>query len=437
MPSYLADSALLTTGWAESVLFYVDDDGVIAGIVAGTEAGADAERLAGPVIPGLANAHCESALRAVAGRSAAFAAHSGAILPWRKSAARMLNALGPDEIEAVHAMAYLEMVKQGFTGVGEVQTLHLTPDGSRYDDRTELSQRIIAAAQQIGVRLTLLPALDRIGEAGIRSALDVDALLSTTAALHKRFADETGLRIGLAVCSLPAVGPDHLAMAVAGCQAQDEMAPIHLTFASDLRDATATTALLETRPVDWLLSDTPIDGRWCLVHASQITPDEAAQIAATDAVIALCPTFEAALGLPALPMNPYIEAGGKLALGTGAPLTLGPADELRALMIRYRLMDPKVGLFEKLVAGGDQAIGNQATGLAAGQPADWVVLDADHPSLIGKNGSRVLQHLPFALGANPVRDVMIGGEWVVRDGSHAEEQAVLDAYREAIGLVLE
>ena len=433
MPSYFADAALLTTGWAESVLITVDDDGLIADVTQGAEADADVDKLAGPVIPGLANGHCESVLRVVAGRTELFAANHGALEPWRKQAGAFLDDFGPDEIEAVHALAYLEMVKQGFTRVGEVQALHRTPNGSRYDEPTELSQRIIAAAHQTGIRLTLLPVLDRIGVAGRRCALDVDDLLSLTEKLQSQFADEAGLRIGLAVRSLSAVGPDYLAMAVAGRQAQDDMAPIHLTIAADPRDATAVAAVLETRPIDWLMSETPIDGRWCLAQANQITADEAAQIAATDAALALCPTFEAALGLHAFPLAPYLTAGGKLALGAGAPLGIGPAEEMRALMTRYRLMTPEIGLYEKLAAGGDQAVGNQKSGLEVGQPADWVILDAEHPTLAGKTGASMLQLLPFVGGDTPVRDVVIGGEWVVRDGSHAEEEAVLDAYRDAIG----
>ncbi|MEM7441745.1 MAG: amidohydrolase family protein [Pseudomonadota bacterium] len=435
MARYFAESALLADGWAEAVLFDVDELGFIAGIHTDLEPDADTEKLSGSVIPGLTNAHCHSCLRAVAGRPDAFATHSGALHTWRTKANALLNDLGPDEIEAIHAQAYLEMVKLGFTNVGEVQSIFRTPHGQHYADTTEISQRIIAAAHQVGIRLTLLPALDRAGEAGMRGRLDVDDLLAMTGSLHAQFGDEANLRIGLAVCSLPAVGPEHLAMAVAGKQAQYEMAPIHLSLAADLRDTTEIGMLLDDRLVDWLLSETPIDGRWCLVHASQITPEEATQLASSDAVIALCPIFSSALNLAPFPMAAYLAVGGNLAIGAGAPLTASPFEEIRALMVRYRLMAKGPDLFSRLVSGGGQATGSVETGLATGLPADWLVLDRDHPSLLDAESDAILQSLVFSGGANPVRDVMIGGEWVIRDGYHAEEEPVLDAYRDAINQI--
>jgi formimidoylglutamate deiminase len=65
---YLAPSALLPSGWAESVLIVVGDDGMIASVAASATGGDnDAERLKGPVIPGMPNLHSHAFQLAMAG----------------------------------------------------------------------------------------------------------------------------------------------------------------------------------------------------------------------------------------------------------------------------------------------------------------------------------------------------------------------------------
>lgn len=135
-------------------------------------------------------------------------------------------------------------------------------------------------------------------------------------------------------------------------------------------------------------------------------------------------------------------AGGS---GSDSNVSVSPTEELRCLDYGQRLSlqrrvvhadheNAHVGaqLWQAGLAGGAQALGQPVGRIAAGHRADLVVLDADHPSLLGRVGDAVLDSWVFAAAGNPVRDVMVGGEWVVRNGRHHHEEEIAEAHRAAV-----
>ena len=174
-----------------------------------------------------------------------------------------------------------------------------------------------------------------------------------------------------------------------------------------------------------------------------MTDEEAVALAKTGAVAGLCPTTEANLGDGVFPGVAYLEAGGRIGVGSDSHISVSPVEELRWLEYSQRLTlkrrnllaggadAPSVGarLFEAALDGGAQALGRPIGRLASGCRADLVVLDAELPALWGKAEDVLLDAVVFAGNRNPVRDVMVGGQWLVEEGRHRDRDAVLAGYR--------
>ncbi|MEO3435249.1 formimidoylglutamate deiminase [Inquilinus sp. CAU 1745] len=452
MTAYLAPSALLPDGWASDVLIETGEDGAISAVTKGGEADG-AERLAGPVIPGMPNLHSHAFQRAMAGLAETAANPSDDFWTWRDLMYRFLGRLGPEEMEAVAAQLYLEMLKAGYTAVGEFHYVHNAPDGTPYDDPAELSRRIIAAARRAGIGITHLPVLYAQGGfdgrelAGgqRRFANEPAGILAIVAELRKAHADDSNIRLGVAPHSLRAVAPEQLAELVAGAWAEDGMAPIHIHVAEQTREVEDCRAWSGARPVEWLLAHAPVDGRWCLIHATHMTPAETRGLAASDAVAGLCPSTEANLGDGLFALTDYLAADGVLGVGSDSHIGIDPAEELRLLEYGQRLTlrrrsvtrldGPSIGagLYRAALAGGAQAMGRDIGRIAKGARADFVVLDPDHPALVEREGDALLDALIFAAtGPTPVRDVMVGGRWRVKEGHHEDEEDVLNLYRATV-----
>jgi len=446
----LADRALLPEGWAEAVRIDLDRDGTIAAVAPGGSVEA-AEPIAGLVLPGMPNLHSHAFQRAMAGRTE----HAGGagrddFWSWRRAMYRFVARLTPDDLRAVAAQLYVEMLKAGYTAVGEFHYLHHDPDGRPYDDPATMSEAIVAAAQAAGIGLTLLPVLYQRGDFGgaapgpgqRRFLHRTDGFLGLVARLAERHAGDPNLRLGIAPHSLRAVPPEALAAAVAGLHALDPTAPVHIHVAEQAKEVADCRAWSGARPVQWLLANAPVDARWCLVHATHMTRRETQALAASGAVAGLCPTTEANLGDGLFPLPAYLAAGGWLGIGSDSHVSVSPVEELRWLEYGQRLSlrrrnvaaDGATGgrLLRLALAGGARALARPLGAIAAGHRADLAVLDSEHPILFGRGGDTALDSLVFSGNANPVIHVMVGGRWVVRDGRHRHQARIARAYRAAV-----
>jgi formimidoylglutamate deiminase len=190
-----------------------------------------------------------------------------------------------------------------------------------------------------------------------------------------------------------------------------------------------------------LLDNAPVDARWCLVHATHIDPAERQRLAANGAVAGLCQTTEANLGDGIFPLRPFLAEGGLFGIGSDSNVCTSPVEELRWLEYVRRLetrarnvTETRPGasvasaLYHRALAGGAQALGRNAGRIAPGQLADLVVLDTEHPSLIGRSGDALLDAWLFSGNSTPVRHVMVAGQWLVRDGQHRSQQPIAAAF---------
>ncbi len=435
-----ARDALLPAGWARDVVLAWDEAGRFTQVEAGAQPPENIGIANGPVIPGMPNLHSHAFQRAFAGLSEyRGGAGQDSFWSWRTLMYRFAARISPAQAEAIATWLYVEMLEAGYTAVCEFHYLHHDPDGAPYADDAELALALMRAAERAGIGLTLLPVLYQAsGFGGLapnegqrRFIRSTDSMLRLLDRLHPPCAAQ-GARLGLAPHSLRAVPPDSLREALAGLDALDATAPVHIHIAEQTAEVDACLAWSGQRPVAWLLDHAPVDARWCLVHATHMDGDEYRRAAASGVVAGLCPTTEANLGDGLFDFGAWRTAGGKWGVGSDSHACVNAAEELMLLEYGQRLGtrqrnvgadagQPSVATAMTLAAvqGGAQAAGRAVAGLQPGQQADFVVLDAAHPALAGLAAADMLSAHVFASHRTSAIDaVRVAGVPRVSAGRH-------------------
>jgi formimidoylglutamate deiminase len=448
MARYLAPVALLPGGWAEEVVLDVDGHGSIRSVTTDLPApGWEVDtRLPGVVVPGVVNAHSHAFQRALAGGAETRTGIGDSFWSWREQMYRFLGTMSPDEMEAVAAQLYLELLRHGYTRVVEFHYLHNDPEGVPYDDPAELSRRLVRAADRVGIGITLLPVLYRAsdfggvapGEGQRRFVLEVEAFLRLVDEI--RSWDSPLVSGGVGFHSLRAVPPEAMKDVLDMVGAAP--LPLHIHVAEQPREVEACRAWSGQRPVEWLLGNMPVDARWSLVHCTHMTDRETRALVDSGATAVVCPTTEANLGDGLFPLRRHQELGGSLAVGSDSHVSTSPVEEIRWLEYGQRLRQgiravgarddvPSVGrsLLDRVWAGGRSSAGVPAGSLAPGQRADFLVLDRSHPALTGRTGNGVLDAWIFSGNDNPVREVWVAGRRRTMEGRHPEDRAITASFR--------
>jgi len=441
-----AADALLPQGWVRDVLLEIDAAGHFVAVASGVACG-DAERAAGPVIAGMPNVHSHAFQRALAGRTGRAQPGGDSFWTWREAMYTFLDRVDADAFEAIAGQAYVEMLKAGYTGVAEFHYVHHDPRGAHYADPAELALRVVAAARSAGIALTLLPVFYAHSGFGGRPPMAAQRRFVQTPESFARLVSRltnvciaNGERVGVAPHSLRAVTPEELAVVATLVPA----GPIHMHVAEQLREVVDCIAWSGQRPVEWLLAQQRIDRRWCFVHATHLVAEETSCLAASGAVAGIAATTEADLGDGTFAARAWLDARGSFGVGSDANTVIDPFAELRQLEWSQRLASlsrnvlvadgATIGdsLYVAAATGGAQALMQPAGRIAPGLRADLVVLDGDDPALAEQSAETLLDAAIFGPCRRPVRDVMVGGHWVVRDGHHAREAEALARFRLAL-----
>lgn len=444
-------------GWLSPGYLEVGDDGTILSVSATCPEGRRATPLAGFGVPGLSNLHSHAFQRALAGRTEFVTGvlAEDNLWTWRKEMYRMVDRMTPEAYGAIASLVYLEMLQFGMTAVCEFHYVHHQPGGAHFANPAEMSDRLIAAAQDTGLGLTILPVLYAHGGIGKpveetqkRFVHSVDDYLTLIDTLRGRRASNPNLNVGLALHSLRAVTPDEAKAALAGMDAMDESARLHIHVSETTHEVAEVEAGLGARPVQWLLDNVGLNDRWCLVHATHLDASEIAGSAKSGAVAGLCPLTEATMGDGFYPLVEYHAAGGAWGIGTDSHYSTSIAEELRMLECGKRLELRRRNVvarptgdgavhsgrvhFDTALAGGEQASGQGGGALVPGRRADLVILDGDCNVLLGHGPDTVLDAWMLGGTQNPVRDVMVAGNWAIRGGHHAQEARIKADYRAAM-----
>ena len=438
MSVFFAERALLPTGWANNVRIEVGIDGRLAQIHVDAQAHG-AESIKGPLLPGMPNLHSHAFQRAMAGLAEVAGNPNDSFWTWRDLMYRLVGKISPEQLGVIARQLYIEMLKAGYTSVAEFHYVHHDSTGLPYANPTELALRISEAARSTGIGLTLLPVLYSHSGFGGQAPNDgqrrfinsTEQYLTLQQQLQPLLAQQPTQHLGLCFHSLRAVTPEQINDVLS---ASDASCPIHIHIAEQQKEVNDCLSWSGKRPVQWLYDNVDVDQRWCLVHATHVNAEEIRHMAQSRAVAGLCLTTEANLGDGIFPAVDYLAQGGRLGIGSDSHVSLSVVEELRWLEYGQRLRDqrrnrlyrndqPMIGrtLYDAALAGGAQALGQPIAGLAVGQRADWLVLDDNDPYLATAQEDAILNRWLFAGGDRQVRDVMVNGQWVVRDGHHADE----------------
>ena len=444
---YRFDYALLPGGWQADVHVTIAD-----GKVSALGGDGPATRIKGAALPGLPNLHSHTFQRGMAGLAERRGPASDSFWTWREVMYRFLGALTPDDVEAIAAMAMVEMLEGGFTSLAEFHYLHHAADGGLYADPAELSGRIVAAAHQTGIGLTLLPVFYAHGGFGGQPAqpgqrrfisrdADAFARLQEAARIHTA---RHGMALGGAPHSLRAITPDQLKAFIAA----SPEGPIHIHVAEQTREVEDCLAWSGQRPVRWLLDHAPVDRRWCLIHATHMDAGEVRDMAKSGAVAGLCPITEANLGDGVFAGVDFRDHGGAYGVGSDSNVEIDAPGELRLFEYGQRLFhrgrnmmaategsSTGEALYRAALAGGAQALGQPVGAIAPGQRADFVVLNTDHPAF-GQKPENWLDSYLFNAGRSAIATVMAGGVIQVEQGRHIARESVVARFRKTLDRVI-
>ena len=448
-----AKEALLPDGWQRDVLIEIEGD-LITRVTPNAVANG-AEIAAGAVIPGMPNLHSHAFQRAMAGLTERSGPSGDNFWAWREQMYRFLERITPEDNEVIATQLYIEMLKAGYTSVAEFHYLHHDERGNPYANPAEMAERIIVASINAGIGLTMLPVFYAHATFGgtppnsgqKRFIHDVEAFNSLFDGIVKHRASIR--RLGIAPHSLRAVTPQELKAIVAHLDTHDRHAPIHIHAAEQLKEVDDCLAWSHQRPVAWLLAHANIDARWCLVHATHLNDDETFRLAESDAVAGLCPSTEANLGDGIFNAPDYLLQEGSWGIGGDSHVGVDPFRELAIVEYAQRLKSarrnilhtPDIdsiggGLYRQALAGGARALGQNVGEIAVNRRADLVVMNGEDAALVEHSGDTLIDAAIFGPVRQPVRDVMAGGAWVVRDGHHAEEGKALTRYRTTLKRLL-
>lgn len=395
-------------------------------------------------LPGIANLHSHAFQRAMAGMAERQGDPNDSFWTWRETMYAMAARFTPEQLRAVAAQLYVEMLEAGYTRVCEFHYLHHQPDGGFYDDRAAMSQALMEAARETGIRLTLLPVLYMTGGFDGRALSERQRRFGHSVEDYLRLLDDLrtqesdSLKIGCALHSLRAVPAEAMREVLAALPNDSR---IHIHIAEQMAEVEDSIAMRGARPVCWLLDHADIDARWTLVHATHLDESEVQGIAHSGATVAICTTTEGNLGDGFFPLRDYLDAGGRWGVGSDSHISVSPVEELRWLEYGQRLRAQRrnIASSPSVLSVGEtllQGVWLSAAASTGFDVVDEIVLDADAPALIGATYTDIADRWLFAGNRNAVKEVIVAGRQVVTDGRHVARDRVLADYRSAITALL-
>lgn len=401
------------------------------------------------LMPGFVNAHSHSFQRLIRGKSESRVVSGRDFWSWRGTMYYAASRLNPQQVYAVARMTFLEMVLAGTTTVGEFHYLHNAPDGKPYDDPNLLSKYVIEAARSVGIRIVLLrTAYLRSGfelppdPGQIRFYETAEAFLENVGALSKDISRETErVHLGIAPHSIRAVPLAELQQITAWARAKS--LPIHMHVAEQIAENEACVREYGSTPVELLAREKILAPDFTAVHGVHVMAEEIAMLARTGTTICSCPTTERNLGDGFVRADEMLSAGIRFAVGSDSQAQIDPLEDTRQLEYHLRLLQQKraildlvdgkalaTHLFDSATTNGARALAVPAGSLEPGRMADFITVDLDDSSVAGNSADDLLSTLVFSMSRSAIRDVVVGGVFVLSDQQHPLQAEIVGCYKE-------
>jgi formimidoylglutamate deiminase len=434
-------------GWQSKVLLTIDSNGCWQSIQCNVDQPASALATSGPLLPSFVNAHSHAFQRAFAGMTEQRQAPKDDFWSWRQAMYGVAQKITPDQLRAIAAHLYVELLKGGYTQVCEFHYLSQQPNGEHYPDRLAMTWALADAAQQANIGLTVMPVLYE--RAGFGSAKLLDE--------QKRFAQSARsvwdcakaidqsqrplLNAGLAIHSLRAASVESIVQLRQ--LAIDFNGPIHIHVAEQTGEVQDCLTATGARPIQWLAQNKLLDARWHLVHATHASQSEIESVASNQAALVICPTTEANLGDGLANLPKWLETKIPLTIGSDSHACRDALEELRwleygqRLSLRQRNISADAielshscaqNLVDLTMRSSAKACGAKAWGITLGARADALVLDLDQPNLLGVPEPYWLDAAMFSAPSHAWKDVLVNGHWVIRDRAHVNQDSIAEKF---------
>jgi formimidoylglutamate deiminase len=403
------------------------------------------------LLPGLVNGHSHAFQRVLRGRTEHRTAHErDSFWTWRESMYHAAGRLSPEGLYHASRMAFLEMLLSGVTTVGEFHYVHNAPDGTPYSDRNELALQVLRAARDAGLRIALLRTA--YARSGWHKPAETGQVRFVTPRVEDFIGDTEALRaavvhlddadcawVGVAPHSLRAVPLDYLREVVTYGRLQQMS--VHMHVSEQPADVEACLAEYQMRPVELLDRNGLLDSRFAAVHAIYVTGGEISALSRAGSMVCACPTTERNLGDGTVPAGQLLSAGVGVSLGSDSNVQINLLEDARSLEYHLRMVKleravlPAKHLFHCATEAGAASLGAPGGALEVGRPADFFTVELDDPSIAGADAESLLSHIVFSAERTAVRDVAVGGKFVVRDGRHPQAEQIVKAFTCVQGLL--
>jgi formimidoylglutamate deiminase len=424
---------------------FADSAGNITRFSAASADLANSQRMNGKaILPGLVNGHSHAFQRVLRGRTEHRTSSArDSFWTWRERMYYAAGRLGPEDLYHASRMAFLEMLLGGITTVGEFHYLHLAPDGTPYADRNELAWQVLSAARDTGLRIALLRAA--YARSGWGKPAEPGQARFITPRVEDFIADTEALRVsverseyagrvsvGVAPHSLRAVPLEYLREAVAFARSREM--PVHMHVSEQPADVEACLAEYNMRPVELLERHGLLDSHFTAVHAIHVTGEEISALARSGAMVCACPTTERNLGDGTVPADQLSSARVRISLGSDSNVQINLLEDARSLEYHLRMLKleravlPAKHLFACATEFGAASLAAPGGSLEPGLPADFFTVALDDPSLAGADPESLLSHIVFSAERAAVRDIVVAGQFVVRDGRHPLSEEIVGEF---------
>lgn len=443
-------TGLLQNGnWISPAYVTLDNTGKIINISSENSANIINETINGYALPGFQNAHSHAFQYAMAGLAEI---HSNLFQnddfwSWRDTMYKIALAINPDQLEVIAAMLYTQMLKHGYTSVAEFHYLHHDKNGRKYNNLSEMGERLIAAAQKTGIKITLIPIFYQKGGFGKEPKTNQKRFISQNVDDYVKLLEASrtsinlypGANLGIGIHSLRAVQSKDI-ITVINEYAAD--LPIHLHVSEQLKEIEDSLKYLKVRPVQWLLENLDLNEKFHLVHATHITKQEINGITQSEANLVLCPSTEANLGDGLFPLKAFQNKKGKWSIGTDSHIGLNPLEELRILDYGQRLITHKRNqytsseegntgyfAFDMSLKTGRKAMGNsEQIYFAKNTYFDAFIIDNHQPLITTCSLDTILPTLIYSGDVSWLTGTLVNGKWVVKNNQHIDNNCVVKAF---------
>jgi formimidoylglutamate deiminase len=448
MAKFYFKKILFQEGWKKNVKISTDNDGLIREIIENFK-GKDYETEVQLAIPGIPNAHSHAFQYAMAGLTENHSeSRTSNFWTWRNEMYNLALNIDPDSLQGIATMLYSEMLKNGYTSVAEFHYLHHDKDGSKYSNVCELGERLLIAAKEVGIHITLIPIFYNKGGFQKKYELEQKRFISHNSEEYIHLFEKTletaekyKSNVGIGVHSIRAVDKNMLRETN---KYNKGKYPFHLHIAEQIKEVNESKKYLGQTPVEWFYNNFEIGVNHHLVHATHLTEKETKLISSNNSNVVLCPITEGNLADGIFNYNLFQEQEGNWCIGSDSNVGLSPFEEIRLLDYTNRLKTNNRDTFKNFKSAnsgeialqaiynnGHKAMGNKKSNYFEIESyLDFLDIDHNHPLISNSSETNLLNTLIYSTDIRCIKSTYTKG--IKRGNDLIKKENMIVNYNNAI-----